>query len=390
MRTLLLLLVLSCSLCGQLRPAASQRESAPNIERLPVKKVVLYKNGVGYFEHTGKVNGSQQIDIDFTTAQLDDVIKSLTVLDLNQGHVSGIRYNSIAPLEERLRTLRLSLGERTDHRAFLQSLRGARLEVRNGNQSATGRLLSVEARTATKNEQRTESTVISLVSENGEVRTFEVTPSTAIRILENDLHEEVNRYLGLIGSARERDVRRMTISAEGKGERSLFVSYISEVPVWKSTYRIVLPSDPEQEALLQGWAIVDNTVGEDWKNIELSLVAGAPQSFVQQISQPQYIRRPVVPLPHISQLSPQSHESTVNSFQVAAQLSAPIPPASRSYQSVVGGVIGGVLDSSGRRRDNTAENTVDVTASAEMVETSTSELLEDAESDAEGQEIGDL
>ena len=74
-------------------------------------------------------------------------------------------------------------------------------------------------------------------------------------------------------------------------------SYISEVPVWKTTYRIVLPSKNESEPLLQGWAIVDNTVGEDWSNVELSLVAGAPQSFIQQLSQPYYARRPVVPLP---------------------------------------------------------------------------------------------
>ena len=87
----------------------------------------------------------------------------------------------------------------------------------------------------------------------------------------------------------------MTVSAEGAGERSLFVSYISEVPVWKATYRIVL--DAKRSPLLQGWAIVDNTVGQDWESVEMSLVAGAPQSFVQELSKPYYSRRPVVPLP---------------------------------------------------------------------------------------------
>jgi len=60
--------------------------------------------------------------------------------------------------------------------------------------------------------------------------------------------------------------------------------------------------------LLQGWAIVDNTVGEDWNNVELSLVAGAPQSFIQQLSQPYYGRRAVVPLPQEYQQAPQTHE----------------------------------------------------------------------------------
>src|SRR5690349_24836763 len=103
----------------------------------------------------------------------------------------------------------------------------------------------------------------------------------------------------------------MTISTTGSGERNLYVSYISEVPIWKTTYRIVLPSKADKKPLLQGWAIVDNTVGEDWNDVELSLVAGAPQSFIQQLSQPYYARRPVVPLPQSVQLSPQTHESAM-------------------------------------------------------------------------------
>ena len=67
------------------------------------------------------------------------------------------------------------------------------------------------------------------------------------------------------------------------------------MPVWKTTYRIVLSA--KAKPLLQGWAIVDNTVGEDWEKVELSLVAGAPHSFIQNLSQPYYARRPVVPLP---------------------------------------------------------------------------------------------
>jgi hypothetical protein len=104
----------------------------------------------------------------------------------------------------------------------------------------------------------------------------------------------------------------MTISTTGNGERNLYVSYISEVPIWKTTYRIVLPTKAEKKPLLQGWAIVDNTVGEDWNEVELSLVAGAPHSFIQQLSEPFYGRRPVVPLPESVELSPQTHAATLS------------------------------------------------------------------------------
>ena len=294
--------------------AEARQDANPAPAKLPVRRVVLYKNGVGYFEHLGHVRGSQEVHVDFTSAQLNDVLKSLTVLDLTGGRITGVDYNSEAPLARRLATLRLSLGERPTTAEFLGALRGARLEVRTGNgPQLTGKLLSVERKTRTGAGPgwTVETDEISLITDTGEVRSVDLNSSTSVRIVEKDLQVEVGRYLSLIASSRDQDVRRMTISTTGAGERNLYVSYISEVPVWKTTYRIVLPSKPDRKPLLQGWAIVDNTVGEDWDGVELSLVAGAPHSFIQQLSEPFYGRRPVVPLPESVQLSPQTHAATL-------------------------------------------------------------------------------
>ena len=303
-------------------------------ERLPVRRVVLYKNGIGYFEHLGKIRGRQDVHVDFTSAQLNDVLKSLTVLDLSGGKISGVDYNSEAPLARRLATLRLTLGENPSMADFLSALRGARLEVRGGTGiTMAGKLLSVEKKSRVKESETTEQTHISLVSDSGEVRTVEMTPATSVRITEKDLQLEVGRYLGLIASSRDQDLRRMTISTTGTGERNLYVSYISEVPIWKTTYRIVLPSKVEKKPLLQGWAIVDNTIGEDWNDVEVSLVAGAPHSFIQQLSQPYYGRRPIVPLPESVQLTPQTHAATLE-------------PSAGVLGGVPGGVAGGSMGGS--------------------------------------------
>ncbi len=292
---------------GQLSPTASDST------RLPVKRVVLYKNGVGYFEHSARVHGSQELNIDFTTAQLNDALKSLTVVDLGEGRISSVRYNSIAPLEERLKSLRLPFGEQVTRADFLSSIRGARVEVRSGSSAAAGRLLSVdkERRSNAKGEF-IDVTTFAIITDSGEMKNYDLGPGTSVRLADRELNDEVGRYLNLIGSSRARDLRRMTISAAGTDDRDIFVSYISEVPIWKSTYRIILPAKPNDKALLQGWAIVDNTVGEDWKDIHLSLIAGSPQSFIQQISQPYYTRRPVVGLPESVMLAPQEHEGTVS------------------------------------------------------------------------------
>jgi hypothetical protein len=319
-------------------------------ERLPVKRVVLYKNGVGYFEHSARVRGTQELNIDFTTAQLNDVLNSLTVVDLGTGHIGGVRFNSIAPLSERLKALRLPLSEGTSRDDFLNALRGTRVEVRNGAASGGGRVLSVETRKTLnpKGEELTEVTELSLVTDGGELRSFEMGPATSVRIADKDLSEDVGRYLNLIGSAKAMDLRRMTISATGEGERDVFVSYISEVPVWKSTYRILLSDKPDDPPLIQGWAVVDNTIGEDWKGVRLSLVAGAPQSFIQQISQPYYVRRPVVALPQEMTLTPQTHEMAL--MPVPAPPPPPVPGSGSGTgigRGEGGGVGGGVYSVGG-------------------------------------------
>ena len=175
------------------------------------------------------------------------------------------------------------------------------------------------------------------MTDSGEIRNFELGPAVSVRLAERDLNQEVGRYLNLIGSARARDLRRMSISAAGSGDRDIFVSYISEVPVWKSTYRIILPEKAGEKPLLQGWAIVDNTIGEDWKDVQLSLIAGAPQSFIQDISQPLYARRPVVPLPQSAMLTPQTQEATMKEEE------APPPAQPEVVNGVVGGVPGGSM-----------------------------------------------
>jgi hypothetical protein len=326
-------------------PTATPAAPTDSASRLPVKRVVLYKNGVGYFEHTARVHGTQDLSIDFTTAQLNDVLKSLTAVDLGDGRVSSVRYNSIAPLDERLKSLRLPFGEQVTQAEYLTALRGARVEVRSGSATATGRLLSVEKiRKQRGRDDFEDVTTFSIVTDTGEMRNFDLVAGTSVRIAERELTDEVGRYLSLIASSRARDVRRMSFTAAGSADRDVFVSYISEVPVWKSTYRILLPEKPNEKPLLQGWAIVDNTIGEDWKDVQLSLVAGAPQSFIQDISQPFYARRPVVPLPESVMLTPQSHEATLEQY---AKLQAPPPPPPPGVSHATTSLYGIVKDPSG-------------------------------------------
>jgi hypothetical protein len=316
--------------------ASSAAASTAVIKDLPVRKVVLYKNGVGYFEHAGVVNGSQRVAIDFTSPQLNDVLQSLTVLDEGGGRIAGVNYNSTTPLAEQLKTLSLGMTEDPTSTELFGALRGQRVEVTGApGGTITGRLMSIEARTEDSGSTDSTKTIdkfyLTIVATSGAVRVIELTPTLSVRPLDAGLQGQVDRYLELLASTHSTGLRHLTLDAIGQGQRQLRVSYISEVPVWKSTYRIVFPREANGKATMQGWAVVDNTVGADWDNVQLSLVAGAPQSFIQPLSQPLYTRRVEVPIATELETTPQTHEAA-EAAEVSATLNNELVDSARIEQ----------------------------------------------------------
>lgn len=288
-------------------PKAGAAESAAP---LSVRKVVLYKNGMGYFEHLGEVRGAQEVEIVLPSAQLNDVLKSLTVIDLGKGQVVGVTYDSNAPLARRLAELPIDLRSAQGLVNFLNQVRGTEVEIRAPGAPVAGKLMGAEVRRKqVGTTEIVEMIEVVVFTAKGEARTVELASAGAIQLLKPELASDVNRYLELLDATHQRDVRRLRIHTVGSGTRQLYVSYTSETPIWKTTYRLVL--DEKQKPLLQGWAIVDNTTPIDWVDVDLSLVAGAPVSFAQNLSQPVYARRPVVPLPQGVQVIPQTHEATL-------------------------------------------------------------------------------
>jgi hypothetical protein len=346
----LLAITLASTLFAQTqKPAPHAAPPAPHESALPVTRVSLYKNGVGFFEHTGSVSGNASVTINFTSGQLDDVLQSLTAIDLNGGRISGAGYNSTTPLDQQLKNLPLALTADPTSLDFYAAIRGARVAVHSGTISTgvpggrslpagvtiTGRLLSVESRDTNQpagtDGAMAQRQFITVVAENGETRTLELTPATSVQLLDTTLHTDVNRYLQLLDSTRSQGLRHLTIQDNGTGPRELHLSYISEVPIWKSTYRILFTdaskSSSTQTATLQGWSVVDNTTGTDWINVHLSLIAGAPQSFIQPLSQPIYSRRPEIPIAQEAELTPQTFDSSIEAVDKEKLAQDEIVPA---------------------------------------------------------------
>jgi hypothetical protein len=279
---------------------------------LAVRKVVLYKNGVGYFEHRGQTRAQGAVAIELPSSQLDDVLKSLTVIDLGEGgQVAGVSYTTLAPLDRRLDEIALDLTSAEGLAHFLNQIKGARVEVPTGGGIVSGKLMGAEVKRREVGSNGTVETTEALVfTAQGQVRALELGSASSIRLLDTELSSQLSRYLDLLRTGHERDLRRLEIETLGASPRSLQVSYTSETPIWKTTYRLAL--EEGEKPLLQGWAIVDNVSAMDWDGVELSLVAGAPVSFIQNLSQPIYSRRPTVPLPEGVQVAPQTHGAALD------------------------------------------------------------------------------
>ena len=243
------------------------------------------------------------------------MLQSLTVLDEGGGRIAGVNYNSTTPLAEQLKTLSLGMtDDPTSTELFQRAARTAgggagRAGRRDYRAADVDRVAEREGGPGDDADTTIDKFYLTLVATSGAVRVIELTPALSVRPLDARLQGQLDRYLELLSTTHSTGLRHLTLDALGQGQRQLRVSYISEVPVWKSTYRMVFPREANGNAIVQGWAVVDNTVGADWDNVQLSLVAGAPQSFIQPLSQPLYTRRPEIPIATGVETTPQTHEA---------------------------------------------------------------------------------
>src|ERR1041385_4146851 len=323
-RTLLLILLCSLSLnsfAQTRRRAAVERRTINQIpaikstsQTLPIRRVILYSNGVAYIERRGMVTGHAEIDLSFKQSQVDDVLKSMVVLDLGQGRIGAVSYNSSAPPAARMADIPFSTQAGTENEnngglaGVLSQLQGARVVVSTAGRTANGSILTIEERKAqidaNKPAQVTHTLVIA--SEGGDLMSFDLAEVRSIKLVDEGTRRDVNEIANATASARRRDAKTIVVTSDGAGAREMLVSYTIAAPIWKTTYRVVL--DSTGKPFFQGWAIVDNVSEEDWNNISLSLISGSPVSFIQPIQKPFYRYRPIVGMQEDLRLNPQTYE----------------------------------------------------------------------------------
>ena len=187
----------------------------PNIstDALPLTRVVVYRNGVGYFERAGHVD-ADEVRFEMRQRMVGDFLATLAIVERGGSSVRAASFP-----------------------------------------------LAVE----------------------------DDTPPVVEAPADNSLLKPWPRPEPAVDPAKK--MREVVLSMDG-AKHDLAIGYVAETPVWRPSYRLVVQRDGSAD--LQAWGIVQNLSGEDWENVRLALVAGAPLAFESTLGDPVIPQRPVV------------------------------------------------------------------------------------------------
>jgi hypothetical protein len=297
------------------RPADAARNT------LPLAQVVLFNNGVGYFQREGTVEGDARVELAFPAENVNDLLKSLVLQDDEMGSARAVSYDSHEPVERTLNSYALDLTGNPAFGQLLNQARGEKVEVslQDGAVSSTvgGKILGMESQTDATGK---ETHLLNLLASDG-LRSLPLNRVQRVRFLNPALDAELDGALRVLEAAHDSKKKAVRLQFKGTGKRTVRVGYVVESPVWKTTYRLVF--DKDGKPMLQGWAVIENTTDEDWKDVRLALVSGRPLSFSMDLYEPLFVPRPKVEPELFASLRPPAYNGALLSGnQLGVQLGA--------------------------------------------------------------------
>ena len=294
-------------------------EHAPG-KNLPLTQVILFNSGVGYFQREGVVDGDTRVDLTFPVSDVNDLLKSLVLPDLGDGKVSTVSYDSQEPVEKTLKSFALDLTNNPTLAQILNQARGEKIEIvlQQSNAAQPGTMTGVvvgmeEQHQPGPKDATAEVDVLNLLCAEG-VRAIPLSQVQRLRFLNASLDSEFRRALEVLAAAHNSQKRTVSLNFAGDGKRTVKVGYVVENPIWKTSYRLVL--DKKGKPSLQGWAVVENTSDEDWKDVRMALISSRPISFQMDLYQPLFIPRPTVEPELFASLRPPTYQGAMTNPMV--------------------------------------------------------------------------
>jgi hypothetical protein len=256
---------------------------------LAIKRVTLYKHGLGFFERRGPFEG-QTLRLEFSKRAMDDVLKSLIAIDEGAGQVLGLEFETPEDRNPNVARPTLALPDGRGLTELLNALRGRQVRLEAGSESLEGLLVGVEL----EDKHHLERGLVTVFdAAQKRVSTLRLDRLERVTLLDETAVSDVSFALRAARSEEERVSAVLQLSDD---LHDLSISYIAPAPSWRVSYRLLseeLEAD-QRKLLLQAWGLFDNTLEDDLENVELTLVAGMPVSFRYALHQPNTPERPLV------------------------------------------------------------------------------------------------
>jgi hypothetical protein len=310
-------------------PAAQAQDAPVPTAELPVTRLVATTSGLATFEHEGIVTGTQELVLQVPEEAMDDLLQSLVLQDFDGGTIRPVRYASRDALGRVLASYAFDLRQAPGLAELLAQARGEALTI-EGAANVEGTLLAVEREQA---EGEAPDWYLTVVGDAGLTRVA-LDEVVRVRFAAPELQAELEAALAALARDRAEDRAELRIRFEGVGERRVRVAYVREMPIWKTSYRLVVHDDGSAD--LQGWAIVDNPTDLDLVDVDVTFLAGTPISFVTELYGPVYVDRPrvtpeaarqVVPEADAGAFAPQAEAARSDRAAdgLGAMMAAPMP-----------------------------------------------------------------
>lgn len=286
-----------------------------------LKRVLLSTGGVGYFEFEAKVSGNETLTLPLELDQVDDVLKSIVVFD-DKGGTGSLSLPSQLSPASLFRELPFEPNTLSDLPSVFASLQGSDVII-TARRRIQGRVAGVTGEEVARPDGT--SAIQHRVALLGP-RGLEIVPLEEVRTVsfrDRALQKSFDRALADLAARGKASARQLTITARGEGQRTVTLGYVVSTPLWKSAYRLVLPAanaEAGAKARLQGWAILENASGLDWRDVELTLASGNPVTFRQALYEAYYVDRPLVPVEVLGRILPQPDQGAVTEQNVATSM----------------------------------------------------------------------
>jgi len=291
---------------------------------LAITRVLLYKNGMAYIVRSGQLTAP--VSLTFHPEDMNDVLKSFMAWNPDTGTLYSVGYTAGIPSSHMLSRFPFDITRpETGLGAFLMQVKGADIRLEHNGKALEGKLVAAQQTDRATAPQTSSSDYrITVLLRDGSLQTIWLGDVRSVEFADRQMRDQLRSYLEVLAAGRQdvtREVSVYPVPAAGPVQ----IAYLQQFPLWKTSYRVDLGAS---ESRIQGWAQIDNPTGEAWENVSVSLLSGAPVSFLMNLYDPLYTNRATVPVPGGQVAAPRRYESAVTVADAVAE--APVQAPARA------------------------------------------------------------